>query len=61
MKRRRQAWIWIALAILVLGIVGAATDDNSDDRRRPASPKRGAGALPASAKRAAQRSLRDGA
>jgi hypothetical protein len=31
MKRRRAAWIWIALAVLLLGIIGAATDDNSDD------------------------------
>jgi hypothetical protein len=31
MKRRRQAWISIALAILLLGMVGAAMDDNSDD------------------------------
>ncbi len=31
MKRRRAAWIWIALAILLLGIIGAATDDSSDD------------------------------
>jgi len=31
MKRSRKAWFWIALAILLIGIVGAATDESSDD------------------------------
>jgi hypothetical protein len=31
MKRRRQAWIWIALAVLLLGMVGAAMDGTSED------------------------------
>jgi hypothetical protein len=31
MMRSRKAWFWVALAILLLGIVGAATDDSSDD------------------------------
>ena len=31
MMRSRKAWFWVALAILLLGIVGAAMDDSSDD------------------------------
>jgi hypothetical protein len=31
MMRSRKAWFWVALAILLLGIVGAGMDDSSDD------------------------------
>src|SRR5689334_5513951 len=31
MKRSRKAWCWVASAILLIGIVGAATDESSDD------------------------------
>lgn len=31
MKPRRRAWFWVALAILLLGVIGAAMDDSSDD------------------------------
>lgn len=37
MKRRSRAWIWIAAAILLLGIIGAAIDDSSDDSPAGAS------------------------